>query len=237
MRPLQHFLFLFFLVLCFCLSPASAQKKVTYRRKLPDKDALKNARDSLSYALAVNFSEWMKSQGLTDIDQKQFDLAMKQVLSGDSARLDDNTVKMIISEQLQALMKKRSEEAIAEGRKFLEENKSKPGVVTLPDGLEYLILEEGDGPKPSGQDKVTVHYEGRLINGKIFDSSIRRGQPITFSLNGVIRGWTEALQLMPTGSKWRLFIPPDLGYGGQANGQIPANSVLIFDVQLLSIQK
>ncbi len=237
MKAMMQFLFLLTLVSCFWTCRGFAQKKVTYRRKLPDQDALKDFRDSLSYALAVNYSEWLKSQGLTDINTKQFDLGMKQVLSGDSARLDDNTVKMILSEQNQAMMKERAEQAIAEGQKFLDENKSKPGVVTLPDGLQYLILQEGTGSRPAARDKVTVHYEGRLIDGKIFDSSIQRGQPITFSLSQVIAGWTEALELMPTGSKWRLFIPPGLGYGDRAMGQIPANSVLIFDVQLLSIQK
>jgi FKBP-type peptidyl-prolyl cis-trans isomerase FklB len=121
------------------------------------------------------------------------------------------------------------------GQDFLEENKKKPGVVALPSGLQYEILVEGAGPRPAATNKVTCHYHGTLIDGTVFDSSVRRGQPATFPLNGVIKGWTEGVQLMPAGSKWRFYIPPHLAYGDrQVSAQIGPNSALIFDVELIS---
>lgn len=123
-----------------------------------------------------------------------------------------------------------------QGQQFLEENSKKEGVVTLESGLQYEVLQEGTGEKPTGNSRVTVHYEGRLIDGKVFDSSYKRNQPATFGVRQVISGWTEALQLMPVGSKWRLFIPSELGYGARgAGGSIPPNAALIFDVELLGI--
>jgi FKBP-type peptidyl-prolyl cis-trans isomerase FklB len=121
------------------------------------------------------------------------------------------------------------------GQDFLEENKKKPGVVALPSGLQYEILVEGAGPRPVATNKVTCHYHGMLIDGTVFDSSVRRGQPATFPLNGVIKGWTEGVQLMPAGSKWRFYIPPHLAYGDrQVSSQIGPDSTLIFDVELIS---
>lgn len=123
-----------------------------------------------------------------------------------------------------------------QGQQFLAENGQRDEVFTLPSGLQYEILQEGTGEKPEGTSRVTVHYEGRLTDGKVFDSSYKRGEPATFGVRQVISGWTEALQLMPTGSKWRLFIPSELGYGARgAGGSIPPNAALIFDVELLSI--
>ena len=122
------------------------------------------------------------------------------------------------------------------GQDFLEANKTKPGIVALASGLQYEIITEGSGAKPLASNKVTCHYHGTLIDGTVFDSSVKRGQPATFPLNAVIKGWTEGLQLMPTGSKWRFFIPPHLGYGDrQVGGQIGPNSTLIFEVELLGI--
>jgi len=137
------------------------------------------------------------------------------------------------------LFKKKQEQAEANqkaGAAFLAENKTREGVVTLPSGLQYEILAKTDGPRPSAQHSVTCHYEGKLLNGKIFDSSVQRNQPATFPLNRVIAGWTEGLQLMAEGSKYRFFIPPDLAYGNrQIGSDIPPNSTLIFDVELLRI--
>jgi len=132
--------------------------------------------------------------------------------------------------------REKAEENKKAGAAFLEENKSKPGIVALPSGLQYEILKEGDGPKPTAAHKVTCHYHGTLINGKVFDSSVQRNQPATFPLNAVIAGWTEGVQLMPTGSKFRFFIPPHLGYGDrQVGSDIGPNSTLIFEVELLAI--
>ena len=124
-----------------------------------------------------------------------------------------------------------------QAQNFLDENGQREGVTTLPSGLQYEVLQEGTGPKPEGTSSVTVHYEGRLTDGKVFDSSYKRNQPATFGVRQVISGWTEALQLMPVGSKWRLFIPSELGYGARgAGGSIPPNATLIFDVELLGIK-
>jgi FKBP-type peptidyl-prolyl cis-trans isomerase FklB len=140
---------------------------------------------------------------------------------------------MSLQEKLKALLQAKTEDQ----RKFLEENAAKEGIITLPSGLQYQVLQEGNGEKPGPTTMVTVHYEGSLINGKVFDSSYKRGQPATFGVHQVIKGWTEALRLMPAGSKWRLFIPSELGYGARGAGSaIPPHSTLIFDVELLSMQ-
>jgi FKBP-type peptidyl-prolyl cis-trans isomerase FklB len=142
---------------------------------------------------------------------------------------------MGIADRLFNLNKEKAAANLKAGQDFLETNKTRPGVVALPSGLQYEILTEGSGPKPAASSKVTCHYHGTLINGAVFDSSVRRGQPATFPLNAVIKGWTEGLQLMPTGSKWRFFIPPHLAYGDrQVSAEIGPNSTLIFDVELLS---
>ena len=139
---------------------------------------------------------------------------------------------MSLQDKLKALLQSKSEDQ----EKFLQDNAAKEGVVTLPSGLQYLVLNPGDGAKPGPTTMVTVHYEGSLVNGKVFDSSYKRDRPATFGVHQVIRGWTEALQLMPVGSKWRLFIPAELGYGARgAGGSIPPNATLVFDVELLGI--
>ncbi|WP_341840458.1 FKBP-type peptidyl-prolyl cis-trans isomerase [Chitinophaga caseinilytica] len=143
---------------------------------------------------------------------------------------------MGIADKLFNMKNEKSAANLKAGQDFLAANKEKPGITALPSGLQYEILTEGSGPKPSATSKVTCHYHGTLIDGTVFDSSVQRGQPATFPLNMVIKGWTEGLQLMPQGSKWRFFIPADLAYGDrQVSAQIGANSTLIFDVELLGI--
>lgn len=143
---------------------------------------------------------------------------------------------MGISDKLFQMKNEKAAANLKAGMDFLEANKSKPGVVSLPSGLQYEIIKQGEGEKPSSTSNVTCHYHGTLIDGTVFDSSVQRGKPATFPLNRVIKGWTEGLQLMPVGSKYRFFIPPDLGYGDrQVSAQIGPNSTLIFDVELLSI--
>ena len=142
-----------------------------------------------------------------------------------------------IAEKLSSMKSQKSAENLQAGEAFLNENKKRPGVVELPSGLQYEILETGTGPQPKIFHNVTCHYHGTLIDGTVFDSSVRRGQPASFPLNMVIKGWTEGLQLMPTGSKWRFFIPPQLGYGDRhVSVQITPNSTLIFDVELISFK-
>ena len=143
---------------------------------------------------------------------------------------------MGVSDKLFEMKNQKAEANLKAGEQFLEENGKKPGVVVLASGLQYEIITEGTGPKPSAKNKVTCHYHGTLIDGTVFDSSVQRGQPATFPLNMVIKGWTEGLQLMTQGSKWRFFIPPQLGYGDrQVSAQIGPNSTLIFEVELLGI--
>jgi FKBP-type peptidyl-prolyl cis-trans isomerase FklB len=143
---------------------------------------------------------------------------------------------MGIADKLFNMKNEKAEVNLKAGQDFLEANKTKPGVISLPSGLQYEVITEGTGPKPSASNKVTCHYHGTLIDGTVFDSSVKRGQPASFPLNMVIAGWTEGLQLMSVGSKWRFFIPANLGYGDrQVSAQIGPNSTLIFDVELLGI--
>lgn len=143
---------------------------------------------------------------------------------------------MGIADKLFNMKNEKAEANLKAGQDFLNANKEKPGIVALPSGLQYEVITNGTGVKPLASNKVTCHYHGTLIDGTVFDSSVKRGQPATFPLNGVIKGWTEGLQLMATGSKWRFFIPPHLGYGDrQVGGQIGPNSTLIFEVELLGV--
>jgi FKBP-type peptidyl-prolyl cis-trans isomerase FklB len=147
-----------------------------------------------------------------------------------------NIDKMGIADKLFQMKKQKSEENLKAGQDFLEANKNKEGIVALPSGLQYEVMKEGEGPKPTAYNTVTCHYHGTLINGTIFDSSVQRGRPATFPLNQVIKGWTEGVPLMSVGSKYRFFIPPHLGYGDrQVSAEIGPNSTLIFEVELLGI--
>ena len=202
-----------------------------------------NEQAKVSYAFGVMFGQRMRND-LGEIDLDQFANGMKSAFNDEPQLLSDDEIAKILSEYQREMQQKQiadlqklSEENKKTGEAFLAENKNKEGVVTLESGLQYKKLTEGKGPQPSEADTVTVHYTGSLINGEGFDSSVERGQPATFPLNGVIAGWTEGLQLMPTGSKWRLFIPADLAYGPSGNRSIGPNEALIFDVELLEIKK
>src|SRR5215469_4808432 len=211
---------------------------------------LKTDKDKTSYAIGSDLGNKLK-QAQIDVDPAILSRAIKDVLSGGKPAMTDDEVRarlMDLSKQVQQAQQeaqKKQQEANKvlgeknrkEGDAFLAENKSKEGVMALPSGLQYKILKAGDGPKPTAADTVTCNYRGTLIDGKEFDSSYKRGQPASFPVGGVIKGWTEALQLMPVGSKWQLFIPADLAYGDrQAGPDITPGSMLIFEVELLSIQ-
>lgn len=199
--------------------------------------------DSVSYSLGVLIGNNLKQQGFNELNFNELTNGLKDVLSG-TPKIDMaacNTVIRDYSMQREAKAKMENETKFKAnkeaGLKFLQENKSKPGVVTLPSGLQYMVMKEGTGPKPTASSKVSTHYHGTLISGAVFDSSVERGSPATFGVNQVIKGWTEALQLMPVGSKWKLFIPSDLAYGDRgAGGAIEPYSTLIFEVELLSIE-
>ena len=195
-----------------------------------------NDVDSVSYSLGVNIGENIKAQ-FPDIDLKNFELAIKDVLDNKKEpKISGADAQKIIQDFFKKQQEKASESIIEEGEKFLEDNKKRKGVITLESGLQYEILKSGEGAKPSLEDQVTTHYHGTLIDGTVFDSSVERGQPATFPVGGVIKGWTEALQLMAVGSKWKLFVPYSLAYGERGAGpQIGPYTTLIFEVELIKI--
>lgn len=192
--------------------------------------------DSVSYSLGVLVGQNLKNQGFNKLDAGSLTNGLQDAIGGKQLAISAEQAGKIVNEYLEKASKAQSGPTIEEGKKFLAENSKKPGVVTLPSGLQYMVMKEGSGPKPKATDKVTTHYTGTLLNGEVFDSSVERGQPATFPVNGVIKGWTEALQLMNVGSKWKLFIPYDLAYGERgAGGQIKPFATLIFEVELLEI--
>jgi FKBP-type peptidyl-prolyl cis-trans isomerase FklB len=228
-------------------TPAKKATGATTAKKAPAKAAaplvLKTDKEKQSYAMGMNLGMGLHRQGLT-LDTTLVARGMKDAMTGSKTALTEDearaAVQQLQNEVRQKMQAKAQEEGAAnrkEAEAFLAANKSKPGVVTLPSGLQYKILKEGTGPKPTANDTVTCNYRGTLISGKEFDSSYKRGQPASFPVSGVIKGWTEALQLMPVGSKWQLFLPADLAYGDRPppGGDIAPGDALIFEVELLSI--
>jgi FKBP-type peptidyl-prolyl cis-trans isomerase FklB len=204
--------------------------------------ALKTQKDKVSYAIGMNIGTTLHRQSV-DVDPKVVAQGLQDALSGGKTLLSEDEARATLTDLQNEMRKKQQEKMQAaaesnkkEGSAFLAANKAKEGVVTLPSGLQYKVLTPGTGPKPGTADSVACNYKGTLIDGKEFDSSYKRGQPMTFRVGGVIKGWTEALQLMPVGSKWQLFIPPDLAYGDRGQGPGGPNSTLVFEVELLSIQ-
>ncbi|WP_020533808.1 FKBP-type peptidyl-prolyl cis-trans isomerase [Flexithrix dorotheae] len=192
----------------------------------------------LSYAIGILIGENLKKDGLLDsITAEVFTAALEDVKNGNQ-QMPPQEASQFVQTLMEGAQKKKFEKNIEEGKKFLEENAKRDGVVTLPSGLQYEVLVEGNGAKPTANDKVTTHYHGTLIDGTVFDSSVERGQPATFGVGQVIKGWTEALLLMPEGSKWKLFLPYDLAYGERgAGGAIGPYATLVFEVELIKIEK
>ncbi|VAW70884.1 FKBP-type peptidyl-prolyl cis-trans isomerase FklB [hydrothermal vent metagenome] len=202
---------------------------------------LKTEKAKLGYSIGVFMGGSLKRQGITDVDPKALAQAVKDVLSGAKLKLSTAQMKATLESSRKKLFAKRAVEAKkskAAGEAFLAANKKKKGVKVLASGLQYQIMKVGKGPKPKATDKVTVHYHGTLINGKVFDSSVKRGTPASFPVNGVIKGWQEILPLMPTGSKWKVFVPSNLAYGPRRAGAlIGPSSTLVFEIELISIAK
>ncbi len=197
---------------------------------------IKSSLDSFSYAIGLNIAENLKAQGISSVNSTLVVKAFNDVFAGKKPAMDMQASNMVVQQRFAKMSEAKSSVEKQAGMKFLEENKKKPGVKTTPSGLQYEILTAGNGPMPADTNTVKVHYTGTLISGKKFDSSVDRGQPIDLRVNGVIPGWTEALKMMPVGSKWKLFIPSELGYGDRGAGQdIPPGATLIFDVELISI--
>jgi FKBP-type peptidyl-prolyl cis-trans isomerase FklB len=204
---------------------------------------LKTDKDKLSYALGMNFGENFKKQGL-DVDPAVFAKAFAEAFNTGKTAMSEEDMKTVLTAAAQDIRKKqaaeqavKSDQAQKDGEKFLADNKTKDSVVALPSGLQYKILKQGTGEKPGPEDTVVCNYKGTLIDGTEFDASEKHGGPATFPVKGVIAGWTEALQLMPVGSKWQLFVPSNLAYGAQGPPGIGPNATLIFEVELVSIQK
>lgn len=215
-----------------------AQTKAKPKAPVAPAVVMKTGLDSLSYALGLSLAQFYKQQGIKSVNTVMISRAINDAMQGKKALLNEEQMNMSITNYLQKMKSEKASGNKKAGETFLAANKTKQGVVTLPSGLQYQVIKEGTGPKPTIADTVKCHYHGTLINGTIFDSSIDRGQPVEFPVSGVIKGWTEALQLMPTGSKWKLFIPSDLGYGdNQAGANIGPGSTLVFDVELLEIVK
>jgi len=235
-------------------APAATTPKAATTAKAPAKKTgtaaksaaavpLKTRKEKFSYALGMDIGNKvgpsLKQQSV-EVDPNLVSQGLQDAMSGTKTRLTPEEAQAVLREVQTEVNKQRQEkmqQAAAEGEAFLTANKSKEGVVTLPSGLQYKILTAGTGPKPASSDSVVCNYRGTLINGTEFDSSYKRGQPATFGVGQVIKGWTEALQLMPVGSKWQLFVPSSLAYGERGAGaEIGPNATLIFEVELLSIQ-
>jgi len=202
--------------------------------------SLKNAKDSASYALGIMQGKRFKDNGAdTLFNLEVLQSAMMSALKGDSVKMNEMQMQMMINSYVEKEQAKKSAANTKAGEKFLADNKAKPGVQVTASGLQYQVVKEGNGVKPIPTDTVEVHYTGTLTNGKKFDSSVDRGQPAVFPLNGVIPGWTEGLQLMSEGAKYKFFIPGSLAYGPQPppGSNIEPNAVLIFDVELLKVRK
>ncbi|MAT54926.1 MAG: peptidylprolyl isomerase [Saprospirales bacterium] len=198
---------------------------------------LKTANDSLSYAVGVIWGQNMIQQGMNDVNVDQVAAAIKALMEKKETAFDIKTANDIVKNYITAKKEAAKTKNLEEGREFLAENAKRPEVKVTESGLQYEVLKQGDGPIPTASDKVKVHYHGTLIDGTVFDSSVERGEPIVFPVTGVIKGWVEALQMMPVGSKWKLYIPSNLAYGERgAGGTIGPNAVLIFEVELLGIE-
>jgi FKBP-type peptidyl-prolyl cis-trans isomerase FklB len=207
--------------------------------KIETVNPMKNGLDSFSYAVGVSIAMNMKDQGIEELNLSLMSKAFDDVFKNKTTLMKPDMCNSTLQQKLQEYNQKKSAASKEVGTAFLAENKKKPGVITLPNGLQYEVMTAGDpnGKKPIAADTVVVHYVGTLIDGKEFDNSVKRGEPATFPLGGVIRGWTEILQQMTVGAKWKVYIPSELGYGERgAGGQIPPHSTLIFEINLLGIK-
>lgn len=223
--------------------PVTIAKKTVIAKTSPVK--LINETDSVAYSIGMNIGRNLKSQGLEKLNMDLLAKGLQDVMKAEKCQLDDAQANMVIGRYFEQIQKKKQAEEAkqyepmkAAGAAFLEANKKADSVVVLPSGLQYKIMKAGTGPKPTMSNTVKAHYHGTLIDGTIFDSSVQRGQPNEFPVGGVIQGWVEALQLMPVGSKWKLFVPYNLAYGERSAGaEIKPYSTLIFEVELLEIVK
>lgn len=201
-------------------------------------EALKTSKQQVSYVFGVQVGNQLMRQGL-DLDVKAFNQAVKDVLGGQKLKMSPEAMQAAMQQfqkDMTAKMQQASQNNINDGKAYREKNKKTKGVVELKSGVQYRVLKQGNGKKPSPTDTVVVHYKGTLVDGKVFDSSYERKQPLTIAVNGVIPGWQEILPMMPTGSKWNVVIPPEKAYGPRGSGAIGPNATLVFDIELISIK-
>jgi FKBP-type peptidyl-prolyl cis-trans isomerase len=217
----------------------NAQKKKKKQKKNKTEKSvlvLANELDTISYALGMGVAKNLKTSGLKSINQSAFIEGFNQVFKDDSTLINEADVQLLLTNYFSELAKKHLEDNAALGKEFLEKNKLRPEVVELPSGLQYEVLVEGEGSHPTKNSEVTVNYRGKLLNGKVFDSSYEKGEPVSFKLTQVIQGWTEGLQLMRPGAKYILFVPSNMAYGERGSGShVPPNATLIFEVELISV--
>ena len=217
--------------------PATAAKPAT-STPAASAPALKTQLDSVAYSIGLSVGGSLKAQGLAAVNTDLLLKGIKETLAGSSALLTPEQANQCIQEYFQEQATRAGRENKEKGEKFLTENKKRAGVQTTESGLQYEVMKMGEGPKPSATDRIKAHYHGTLVDGTVFDSSVERGEPVEFPVNGVIPGWQEALQLMPVGSKWKLYLPSQIAYGERAAGPtIGPNSALVFEVELLEILK
>lgn len=203
-----------------------------------EKKQLTTDQEKVSYGIGMSVASYYKQQGMENIDTEAFAMALNDVFSADSTKMTEQEAQEVLKAFFTELKSKQSEVQKKAGVDFLLENAKREGVKSTESGLQYEVIKKGTGASPELTDKVKVHYHGTLIDGSVFDSSVDRGEPISFPVNGVIKGWTEALQLMSVGDKWKLFIPSELAYGERGAGQqIAPYSALVFEVELLDIEK
>jgi FKBP-type peptidyl-prolyl cis-trans isomerase FklB len=216
----------------------SKTKPVTKTNSATQQPGLKTLNDSASYAIGVSVASFYKQQGINSLNTALVSRAINDILSGKKALLDDQAANACVTKLMNNMQEEKSKPIIEEGKAFLAKNKKRPEVKTTASGLQYEIITEGTGIKPTVLDTFVCHYRGTLINGTEFDASYNRGEPLIYPVSAVIRGWTEGLQLMPVGSKYKFYIPYDLAYGTNDQGPaIPGGSTLIFEVELLDVKK
>jgi len=231
---------IFILPALFSLTMVHAQKTKQPAGKTVQKtktvSLLKNLQDSASYGIGISVINFYKQQGVSKVNSAMVAKAIDDILKNKKLLIDQNTANTAVMNYMNQQQAKKAKTTIEAGEAFLAANKKREGVITTASGLQYEILKEGNGPKPTINDTVICHYRGTFTDGNVFDESYSKGQPIEFALTGVIKGWTEVLQLMPVGSKYKVYVPYQLGYGERDFYSIPGGSVLIFEIELLGIK-
>ena len=219
-------------------APKPAVKATAKPTQAPASFKLATGMDSLSYAIGLNVGSNLKAQGVENFSYEAMNEGMRDAVAAvKKPLLDEQTASMTIQQKLQEYAGKKINVQKEEGKKFLAENKNQPGITELPNGIQYKIIKQGNGIKPALEDTIKVHYKGTTIDGKVFDDSYSRGEPIEFPLGNLVEGWKQTLPLMPVGSKWQIFLPSDYGYGDRGAGaNIPGGATLIFELELLDVK-